>query len=438
MPWPPPFRSLPNPRAVFAWGVYDVANQSFQLLINTLLFSLFVEGVLVTEPGRGQAVWGLMAAASLIGVVLLSPIVGAVADVRAWKRELLLATGLVCAVLTCFLAVLQPGQVWLGFALYVVAAVACGLGENFLGSFLPEISTPSTVGRVSAIGWTMSYAGALLLLGITAAYAFGLDRSDVAQARPMFVFSGLWFLAGMVPAALWLRERAVPQQDRPGLAATIGGAFRRLAGSAKDTARFRHLARFFLAFFVYSIGTMTVIYFLGLIGTNLDFELPQLILMALVVALTAGISAALVGRVQDRLGHKRTIAAMLIAWIVATLTMAGADSFALPAGFFWIVAGLIGFALGGVGTASRAAVGAFTPEHKAGEFFGVWGMVYKLAGICGVLVFGKVSERLGMPVALCTLAGFFGAGLLLLLRVDEAEGVAAAGRTPPAASADPE
>jgi UMF1 family MFS transporter len=361
MPWPPPFRSLPNPRAVFAWGVYDLANQSFQLLINTLLFSLFVEEVLVTEPGKGAALWGMMAAASLVGIVLLSPIVGAIADERAWKREMLIASGVVCATLTCLLAVLQPGQVWLGFVLYLVAAVACGLGENFLGSFLPEISTPATVGRVSAIGWTMSYVGALALLGITAAYAFGLGRPDVAQARPMFVFAGLWFFLGMLPLIFWLRELATPARSGIGLGAVMAGAFGRLVASAKDTTKYRHLARFYLAFFVYSIGTMTVIYFLGLIGKDLAFELPQLILMALVVALTAGVSSALVGRVQDRLGHKRTISVMLACWVAATLAMAGANWLGLPVGFFWVVAGLIGFALGGLGTASRAMVGAFTP-----------------------------------------------------------------------------
>lgn len=425
MPWPPPFRSLPNPRAVFAWGVYDLANQSFQLLINTLLFSLFVEEVLVTEPGKGAALWGMMAAASLVGIVLLSPIAGAIADERAWKREMLIASGIVCATLTCLLAVLQPGQVWLGFVLYLVAAVACGLGENFLGSFLPEISTPATVGRVSAIGWTMSYVGALALLGITAAYAFGLGRPDVAQARPMFVFAGLWFFLGMLPLIFWLREQATPARSGIGLGAVMAGAFGRLVASAKDTTKYRHLARFYLAFFVYSIGTMTVIYFLGLIGTNLAFELPQLILMALVVALTAGVSSALVGRVQDRIGHKRTISAMLACWIVATVAMAGANWLALPVGFFWVVAGLIGFALGGLGTASRALVGAFTPAARAGEFFGIWGMVYKLAGMCGVLVFSQAKSAWGMPVALCVLAGFFGAGLLLLQRVDEQEGMAA-------------
>ncbi len=432
MRWPPPFRSLPNPAAVFAWSIYDLANQSFQLLINTLLFSIFVKSVLVLgedgrpDPDLGTKVWGDMLAVSLIGIILLSPVLGALADERAWKRELLIASGIVCSLLTCLLAVLEPGQVYLGFAIYVVAAIACGLGENFLGSFLPEISTPESVGRVSAIGWTTSYLGAVLLLGATSIHCFALARPDIAQARPMFVFSGLWFFAGMIPAMIWLRERAVPPERNPSLGRIVSRSFKRLSESARASGAYRQLVRFYAAFFVYSIGTMTVIYFLGIIGDSFGFEIPQLIAMALVVAASAGASAAIVGRVQDKVGHKRTISGMLIIWVIATLTMAAGSGLGIAPGFFWLISGMIGFALGGIGTSSRAMVGAFTPEARAGEFFGVWGMVYKLSGVVGVLVFGRVSSAFGMPVALAVLAGFFTIGLLLLMRIDEHEGVRSA------------
>ena len=416
-----PFRSLPNPREVFAWGMYDLANQSFQLLINTLLFSIFVAKVIAQDDDAGRALWGQMSAAALLLIVIVSPVVGALADQRAWKREILLATGVVCAALTAALALLQPGQVALTFAIYLVAAVACGLGENFLGSFLPEISTPKNIGRVSAIGWTMSYIGAILVLAVTAGYAFVLGRPGIEQARPMFLFSGVWFLAGLLPAFFFLREKARPQPRRAGLA--IVAAVVRLAESARRSAQHRQLARFFLAFFVYSMGVMTMVYFLGLIGDRLGFGLPQLIVMALIVAVAAGAASALVAGVQDKLGHKRTVAVFLLAWIIATLAMAGADLLSVPQFIYWLVAALIGVALGGIGTSSRALVGAFTPPQRAGEFFGLWGMVYKLGGIAGVLSFGFLSARVGQPLALVAVAALFTAGLLLLLRVDEADGI---------------
>lgn len=427
MQWPPPFRSLPNPRAVFAWGVYDLANQSFQLLINSLLFPLFVVGVIVGDPERGAAAWTQMSAAGLLLVVLLSPVMGAIGDQRAWKRELLLATGAICATLTCALALLQPGQLTAAFAVYLVAAVACGLGENFLGSFLPEISTPSNVGRVSAIGWSMSYAGALMLLGLTAVVALVLGRSTPAEMRPMLVFAGLWFLVGMVPAAVWLRERALPQPSNARW--VVAAACARLVESARKTRDHSQLARFFLAFAVYSAGTLTMIFGLGLIGDRLGFNLGELILMGTLIAVTAGISAAVAGRVQEAFGHLRTISLFLIVWVLTSLAMAAAELVSVPPIVYWVVAGFIGVAMGGIGTASRAIVGAFTPPDRAGEFFGLWGMIYKLAGVAGVFAFGQISARASQPAGLLVVAGLFALGLGLLWRVDENEGIrqAAAG-----------
>jgi UMF1 family MFS transporter len=438
MPRLNPFAKLPNGRAVWAWGMYDLANQSFQLLINTLLFSLFVQQVVIGDPAKGRTTWSIMIASSMLLVVVLSPLLGALADHKAWKREMLLTTGVVCAALTASLALIQPGQIALAFTLYLLAALACGLGENFLGSFLPEISTPKNVGYVSALGWTMSYIGALLLLGVTALFAFALDRTEPAQARPMFAFAGLWFAAGIFPAFLFLRERATPQ---PGAAHTvIGQAFGRLAASAREAARYRHLTRFFLAFFVYSLGTTTVIYFLGLISDDLGNSLGQTIVFALAIALTAGLASALVAKFQDRLGHTRTVAIFLVTWVVATAGLAGLRALMPTEGdpgvglraAFWGVAGLIGIGLGGIGTSSRAVVGAFSPAAKAGEFFGVWGAVYKLSTILGVVAFGQLRNALGLPVSLLVLAGFFAAGLLLLRRVNEPAGIAAAHADPAA------
>jgi MFS transporter, UMF1 family len=422
-----PFARLPNGRAVWAWGMYDLANQSFQLLINTLLFSVFVQQVVVVgNPDRGKALWGGMVAGSLLLVALLSPALGAIADHKAWKREMLLATGVVCAVFTAALAIVAPGQVYLAIVLYGVAAVACGLGENFLGSFLPEISTPKNVGFVSALGWTMSYVGAVILLAITAVYAYMFGREAPEQARPIFVFSGIWFAAGIVPAFVFLRERARP---RPGASATVvGEAFRRLAASARRAGDFRDLGRFFIAFLIYSMGTQTMVFFLGIIAGELGFGLADSLSLALVIALTAGVSSALVARFQDAFGHRRTVLTFLLIWIAATLGIAGAQAVSIPEPGYFVVAGLIGLGLGGIGTASRAVVGAFTPEGRSGEFFGLWGMIYKLSGIAGAIAFATVSAAVGMVWGLLLVAAFFGAGLVLLLRVNEARGIQAAQR----------
>src|SRR5690554_4066116 len=75
-----PFRGLDEPVRVWAWGMFDLANQSFTLLINTLLFALFFKRVVVTDPDRGDFLWSLTVAISLFVVVLLGPVLGVLAD----------------------------------------------------------------------------------------------------------------------------------------------------------------------------------------------------------------------------------------------------------------------------------------------------------------------------------------------------------------------
>lgn len=162
-----PFARLPNGRVVWAWGMYDLANQSFTLIINTLLFSIFFKEVVVgvgtpQSAARGDSLWSITFASSMLVVVVLSPFAGALADARAWRRRFLLGTGLVCVALTCSFAGLGPGMIVLAIALYIPANVAYQLGENFLASFLPSVSTSRNIGRVSGIGWAMGYGLSLI------------------------------------------------------------------------------------------------------------------------------------------------------------------------------------------------------------------------------------------------------------------------------------
>ncbi|MDX2148583.1 MAG: MFS transporter [Planctomycetota bacterium] len=424
-----PFQGLPRPRAVFSWGMYDLANQSFQLLINTLLFPLYVRNVIALDTASGDSAWSTMTTGGLVGVMVLAPLIGALADARAWKRELLLGTGFASIALMLVLPFLGPGSLALAIPLYITTAILVGLGETFLGSFLPQLSTPQTVGRVSAIGWTMSYIGALGLLGIAAlaVFQFGLDQPS--EWRWLFVLAAIWFLLGMLPSIFHLREETTPTARANPLQA-VGQTFQRLGATIRSHRRHRQLFRFLVAFGVYSMGTLTVIFYAGIIGEERGFDIGMLIVMALVMTLTAGVGAVLAAKYQDRLGHRRTITLFLLAWIASTVALGLlAITNASTLIFFAISAG-IGLGLGGIGTASRAMVGAFTPDAKAAEFFGLWGMVYRLGGALGVMTFGilKRPTILGDAYALFVITLFFLVGLGLLMRVNEKAGMLEAGQ----------
>ena len=422
-----PFRNLPNPREVWAWGMYDLANQSFTLLINTLLFSIFFKEVVVGDDQKGDSLWGLTYSASMLVVVLISPLAGAVADCRGWRKRFLVLTGLGCAALTCALSLASPGAIALAIALYIPANVLYQLGENFLASFLPSVSTPRNVGRVSAIGWTMGYAGALMLLMISVGAILLLKMEAPKDWDPLFLFAGIWFFLNMIPAMIVLRE---PPTVRDATHKTLAHeAFARLKNTLAGAGQYRQLVRFLTAFFVYGMGVQVIIAFASIIARDFGFDVTKLVLFVLQLTVTAGIASILTARYQDRVGAKNTVMAFLFVWIASCAGMLAMSLInPCPEWAFWIVGNGIGLGIGGIGTSSRSLVARFTPSYKTAEFFGLWGMVYKLAGVVGVLGFSQAKAWIGMPTSFVLLLGFFGVGMILLLRVNEPAGVRAAMR----------
>ena len=467
-----PFRSLPNPREVWAWGMYDFANQSFTLLIITLLFSLYFKQVIVAGPqvleraaeqaiaqadvevylygsddakellaqdtrdalddikkqayAAGDRAWALTAGTSLLLVVLISPVLGAIADAKRWRKEVLMTTGVFCVGLTCAMALLGPGLTLVAAALFIAANFCYQTGENFLASFLPDISTPRTIGRISATGWAMGYAGALVLLVCVALVGKYLGMADVRNWPPLFIFAGLWFLVGMLPSWLFLRER---ERDVTARGNIVVAAVRQVGTTIINAGHFKHLAIFLIAFFVYGLGVQTIINFASIIAADFGIEGQALFIFVLQLTVVAGATAVATGFFQDKIGAKRTILLYLAVWLASTGGLILISQLpSKPQWAFWVVGNGIGMGLGGIGTASRSMVAHFTPPHRSAEFFGLWGLAYKLAGAVGVLSFGLVKASLGNLIALILLAGFFAVGIVLVSFVNERAGVRAARR----------
>lgn len=425
-----PFRGLSNAREVFAWGLYDLANQSFTLLIITLLFPIYLTTHIIGDEQRGSSIWSLFQGLSLMAVVLISPAAGVTADAFGLKRRLLVGTGVICGTLTVALGFTGPGHLWTAAVLFVAANVAFQVGENFLASFLPEISTPRNVGRVSATGWTMGYIGALLLLVVTAV-VMAVTKLPIERWGVLFIMAGLWFLAGIVYPAWVLREGppADPEARRRGTAMT---AFRRLACTARDAVKMPDMTKFLVAFFVYALGIQVVVAFAGIIAKeDFGFGQTKLVLFVLQLTVTAGVASALTGFFQDRIGGRSTVLLYLGIWIVSTgglLWLTLTPSGERPEAYFWLVGNGVGFALGGAGAASRGLVARFTPACRTAEFFGLWGMTYKLAGAIGVLAFGQVRAYIGNGPSVSMLLGFFVVGFVLTWLVNERCGMRAAMR----------
>ncbi len=428
MPFASPLAGLPNKRHIWGWISFDVANQSFTLIINTLLFSIFFQQVAAAGRDNVDTLWSILFATSMLCVVVASPIAGAVADARGTKKVWLLTTGFACGILTCLLALIEPGMLWLAFLLYIPANFCFNLGENFLAAFLPQLAPRERAGRLSAFSWAIAYSAALCMLLTTAFTMTALKLEEPEKWRPFFVGAGVWFMLFAIPTLLFLREERA--QSRSSVRSAAGDALARIRRTLSELPKFRDLAMLLVASFFYGGAMAVIVSFASIIAGDFGFQSKELVIFIAVITIS-GIAGTLIPMLlQDRLGHKRMTVALLVLWLATSVFLAfiswrhqaGQLDAAWPV---WLAGNLLGLGLGSLGTANRAFVGYLTPKDRSAEFFGLWGLVFKLAAVL-VVPFGIVKDRLGKPEALLVLSAMVIVGLVLTLFVNEKRGAAAA------------
>jgi MFS transporter, UMF1 family len=399
--------------------MFDFANSSYTTVIVTVAFGVYFTR-LVAPPGRGDSLWGGAIAVGNLIVLLLSPILGAVADDSGRKKLFLFFTYATCVAGTSLLYFATPGRVGLALALFVISFVGFSFGENLAGAFLPEISTPANIGRISGLGWGLGYFGGLasLVLVWPLLPSGGLSQADIPKLRLAWLVTGLFFLLAALPTFLFLRERA-PRGTGTALQYVRDG-FRRLADTARSVRHFSEMVRFLAVFFLYYAGLTSVVAFAGIYASNtLGFTFKELVFLFILLQVSSAGGAFLFGWIQDRIGATRTIQVTLVLWI---LVCAGAY-FVETKGAFWGVALFAGLGIGSLQSASRAMVGLFAPLEKTGEFFGFWGLSKTAAYMVGPFIFGQISAATGSQrTAMLSTALFFIAGLIGIAFVDERRG----------------
>ncbi len=412
---------------LLAWAMFDFANSGYTTVILTAVFNAYFVAVIAGDLAQGTAtlLWTITIAIANGLVLLTAPVLGAIADYRANKKQFLAFTTAGCVIFTALLALCGPGDITLTMIFLIVSAFMFYSGENFIASFLPELASRENMGKVSALGWSIGYFGGLLILGLCLLYVqFAQERGDGAeQFVPVTtLIVAISFLLASLPTFLWMKERAVASPHPHNF---IRMGFTRLRTTLSEAHRFRDLFRFLIALTVFYCGINTVILLAAVYAQQaMGFDTQDTLTLVLVVNVTAAVGAFLFGHVQDRIGSLRTLNLTLALWISAMVLAFFSDDRAS----FWLVANLVGLALGSSQSAGRAMVALFTPTAKNGEFFGLWGLATKLAAIIGPLVYGLITHLSGNDhrLALLSTTAFFIAGMWLLRGVDEERGHAAA------------
>ncbi|MBP6508782.1 MAG: MFS transporter [Opitutaceae bacterium] len=400
---PPPVKR----REIFGWCCFDFANSAFTTIIITVVYAVYFTGVVADHDPRAPGWWGTALAVSQLATIFVSPLIGAIADVTARKKTFLLLSAVVCALATMALYFVGPGEIWLALGLVVVANIAFSLGENLCAAFLPEISTAENVGRISGYGWSFGYFGGLLSLVL----ALAIIKSGDGRVPWTFVMTGAFFLLSSLPTLLLLRERA-RRRELPAGRSYVALGWGQLGQMWQELPQHRTLAIFFGGMTLYLAGLTAVVAFASVYATRVLHMSQEEIIGLFVLLQLAGVAGAYgFGALQDRVGAKPALVLSLLQWIAVCL-WAGVCTTKTE---FYIIGVIAGAAMGSLQSAGRAVVSMLTPAGRGGEFFGYWGFFGKLAAVIGQPVFGWIATHEGYRTAILVNAGFFLAGLVILL-----------------------
>jgi UMF1 family MFS transporter len=415
--------------------MYDFANSPFATTILAVIFSTYFERVVAGgEQGSlflgvrlpGAAIFAYALSTSMAVVAVLSPVLGAMADLAAAKKRYLAVTCYLGAGLTALLATVGPGDVHSGFVLFVLANIAFNASLNFYNAFLPELAEDQQMGRVSGYGWALGYIGGALVLVLNLVmleYPHLLGFPEGAfTVQHCFLSVAIWWALFSLPTLLWVRERATAA------AAPAQGYWRagwsRVVVTLKKVRHYRELTKFLIAFLIYNDGIETVIAMAAIFGAaTLGLREDELIVFFLVVQATAFVGALAFGWLADRIGNLRTVMLTLAVWSGVVLWAYLLGWSGDPRREFWILGILTGSVMGGSQSCSRALQGLFTPERYSAEFFGFFAVSGKFSSVFGPLIYGYLISTTGsVQRAILSLLGFFVIGMAILATVREGRG----------------
>lgn len=409
-------------RTVLAWTLYDWGNSAFATTVMAGFFPIFFKqywsaGVAVSESTFYLGVTNSIA--SLV-IVLLAPILGAIADRVSHRKRFLIFFAFLGICMTALLPLVAKGEWPLAVLLYALAALGFSGSISFYDSLLVFVTEPSRFDNVSALGYAMGYLGGGLLFALNVAMTlkpelFGL--ADAAEAVKLSFFTvALWWAIFTVPLALWVHE---PESKGVGTLGAVRAGLRQLRDTFHEIRSLRVVFLFLLGYWCYIDGVDTIVRMAVDYGLSIGFSSDSLI-VALLITQFVGFPAAIgFGHLGKRFGPKTGIYVAIAVYSVIVLWASRMDS---EIEFYGLAIG-IGLVQGGIQSLSRSLYARIIPSDKSAEFFGFYNMLGKFAAVLGPVMVGWVGVLSGSPrVGILTLLLLFGLGALFLSRVDLAEG----------------
>lgn len=406
--------------SILGWILYDVASSSYILMIPGVAYAVYFRQVVCGGVAGCDALWGMLVAVSLGIAGLLSPLVGAIADLGALRHRLFVATTILCCVATAGLYWVQPGDLVLGGVFFVLAQVGYLLAAGLYDAYLPDLVPPDRMDQLSAWGWGLGYLGGITCFLITIPLIQpGFQADHLAQFRLAFlVVAGFYFTIAL-PALLWLPRHSPQSISWAQTGTLIRGAYIQVLNTLKNWRQkantFQFLGGYYLiADAIVTLNSFIAIYFSAVFGLSVS----QILQLSVLFNVISVVSTVGFGSISDRFTYQRLVQSLLGIWITLILVMAFSTHPQTPI----LIAVLTGLIFGPTQSFCRSWFGSLISVEQSGEMFGFHASVSRMAAILGPVMFGLISSATGSQrLAVLSLLLFIGGGSFVLSGVKRAQ-----------------
>lgn len=413
-------RGMKN-KKIYSWAMYDWANSSFSTTIMAGFFPVFLKLYWGREvdPVVTTANLGSTLSFAGLGIALLSPFLGALADLRGMKKYFLFVFMFIGVVGSLGLAFVKPGDWQLALWIYGLSYMGFYGSCTFYDSLLPSVAQGPQANTVSSLGYAAGYIGGGVLFLLNVVWYlkpewFGFADGIVA-VKASFASVGIWWLLFSIPLFLFVPEPSVEKTDDSPWKLTVK-SLKALKKTFLSIKRDKNLFLSLVAYWLYIDGVYTVITMAVDYGMAIGLKPGHLMSALLITQFVGGPFAYLFGRLADKWGCKTPI---LICIGVYSLTTVLATQMSESL-HFYILAIVVGMVQGGVQALSRSLFSNMVPEEKSGEYFAFFNLVGKFASILGpVLITATVLMTKNTRYGMMGLLVLFIIGGYLLSRVRE-------------------
>lgn len=401
-----------------SWAFYDWANSAFATTVLAGFFPLFFREYWSTDVEGVETTFRLGVSASIasLTLVVLAPILGAVADRTSTKKKLLLAFAFTGILATFGLFLAGQGMWLLAIVLFTVGTIGFAGANVFYDALLLEVApTSDRIHFVSGLGFALGYLGGGILFAVNVFMVlkpefFGL--ADAGQAVKLsFLSVAIWWAIFSIPLMLFVEETPRETQASGNV---LSDAFGQLKSTLLKLPSNRAILIFLLAYWFYIDGVDTIIRMAVDYGLSIGLQSNDLI-TALLLTQFIGFPAAIIfGRLGQKIGAKNGIFLGIFVYIVATVW-----AYFITSGLeFFILSAMVGLVIGGIQALSRSLLGELIPHDQAAEYYGLFNMVGKSAAVIGPFLVGWTAAMFGARNSILSVIVLFVIGGALLCFVN--------------------